>query len=103
MPPMHDVQLMSRFQFVSLLAIHSKSDRPICSSGGVEDWIVNCRCGTRDDDGERMVDCDVCQEWSHTRCAGYPDNAPLPDTFVCPKCAKSSARRSKKDKSLGAA
>jgi hypothetical protein len=23
--------------------------------GGLEQWVVGCACGTRDDDGERMV------------------------------------------------
>ena len=27
-------------------------------AGGVEDWVVACVCGTRDDDGERMMLCD---------------------------------------------
>ncbi|KAL0409061.1 UNVERIFIED_CONTAM: PHD finger protein MALE STERILITY 1 [Sesamum radiatum] len=31
---------------------------------------VDCICGAKDDDdGERMVSCDVCQVWQHTRCA----------------------------------
>jgi hypothetical protein len=27
-------------------------------------------CGTQDDDGERMIACDVCGIWMHTRCSG---------------------------------
>lgn len=26
---------------------------------GAENWTVRCRCGARDDDGERMVACDI--------------------------------------------
>ena len=55
-------------------------------AGGMEEWHVNCMCGTRDDDGERMIACDGCGEWSHTRCAGYADTLPSPDHFVCSRC-----------------
>lgn len=58
-----------------------------CNAGGFEDWVVSCRCGTRIDDGERMVACDVCGVWMHTRCHGMPDSEPIPEEFVCTKCA----------------
>jgi len=58
------------------------------TAGGYEDWVVSCRCGTHVDDGERMVACDVCGVWMHTRCQGMPDPHPLPDEFVCSKCVK---------------
>ncbi|KAK1288951.1 PHD finger protein [Acorus calamus] len=35
---------------------------------GVENWIVDCYCGAKDDDGERMLTCDTCGVWRHTRC-----------------------------------
>ncbi|EIE21728.1 hypothetical protein COCSUDRAFT_47922 [Coccomyxa subellipsoidea C-169] len=57
-------------------------------AGGVEEWQVACSCGTRDDDGERMIACDGCCEWSHTRCAGFADALPSPDHFLCPRCAR---------------
>eukprot|EP00955_Chlamydomonas_euryale_P095256 364926-Chlamydomonas_euryale.AAC.5 len=44
-------------------------------------------CGTTDDDGERMVACDQCGIWKHTRCCGISDDEDIPDTFVCAKCA----------------
>ena len=53
--------------------------------------MVACSCGTCDDDGERMSACDSCGQWSHTRCAGYPDDDPLPERFVCPQCSRGSA------------
>ena len=37
---------------------------------GTETWIVDCVCGTKDDDGERMLACDNCSIWQHTRCVG---------------------------------
>nr|XP_043630887.1 PHD finger protein At1g33420 [Erigeron canadensis] len=53
---------------------------------GVEEWIMDCSCGARDDDGERMIDCDVCGSWQHTRCAGILDSTMVPVKFVCYKC-----------------
>ncbi|CAH9095911.1 unnamed protein product [Cuscuta epithymum] len=49
--------------------------------------FVDCPCGTRDeDDGERMVCCDICDVWQHTRCVHIPKNQPIPNIFVCTKC-----------------
>lgn len=60
--------------------------------GGEEDWVVHCSCGTRDDDGERMVACERCSKWSHTRCIGVHDELPPPDGFVCPPCRRAGGR-----------
>jgi hypothetical protein len=61
-------------------------------AGGPEDWIVACSCGTRDDDGEAMLSCDVCGVWWHTRCARAPtedgEESASIATWVCPSCAK---------------
>ena len=54
-------------------------------AGGPEDWIVACSCGTRDDDGEAMVACDICGVWYHTRCVKVPDECP---SYVCSFCEK---------------
>ena len=43
-------------------------------------------CGVRDDDGERMVACDACGLWGHTRCGGVPDEEDPPPGYVCPAC-----------------
>ncbi|RAL47878.1 hypothetical protein DM860_011463 [Cuscuta australis] len=49
--------------------------------------VVDCPCGTRDeDDGERMVCCDICEVWQHTRCVHIPNNQSIPDIFLCAKC-----------------
>ncbi|XP_024528151.1 PHD finger protein MALE MEIOCYTE DEATH 1-like [Selaginella moellendorffii] len=53
---------------------------------GVDDWVVNCRCGARDDDGERMAACDSCGVWSHTRCAHIRDGDDVPEQFFCGGC-----------------
>ncbi|KAH9287631.1 hypothetical protein KI387_031748, partial [Taxus chinensis] len=33
---------------------------------GTQVWTVDCSCGTREDDGELMIQCDKCQVWQHT-------------------------------------
>jgi hypothetical protein len=53
---------------------------------GLERWTVECNCGAKDDDGERMMACDMCGVWRHTRCFGIPDTAPVPARFVCSRC-----------------
>lgn len=54
-------------------------------AGGPEDWVVNCPCGTRDDDGEAMVSCDACEIWMHTRCVNVPDDT---HGWLCKSCEK---------------
>lgn len=58
--------------------------------GGDENWKVKCECGAEDDDGERMVACDICEVWQHTRCHGIQDSEIVPLLFVCPGCCTSS-------------
>ncbi|XP_020244987.1 PHD finger protein At1g33420-like [Asparagus officinalis] len=53
---------------------------------GVENWEVDCICGAKDDDGERMLECDSCGIWQHTRCNGIKDHKDAPKTFFCIKC-----------------
>ncbi|MCD9559567.1 hypothetical protein HAX54_017617 [Datura stramonium] len=36
-------------------------DSELKNEGGSDNWTVKCRCGARDDDGERMVSCDICR------------------------------------------
>ncbi|KAI3824318.1 hypothetical protein L1987_05773 [Smallanthus sonchifolius] len=57
--------------------------------GGADNWVVNCKCGARDDDGERMVACDLCEVWQHTRCSGIDDGEVVPPLFVCYRCCDS--------------
>ncbi|KAL1803478.1 hypothetical protein DCAR_0935177 [Daucus carota subsp. sativus] len=54
--------------------------------GGPDDGKVDCVCGTRSDDGERMVACDGCHVWQHTRCRGIDDDESSPALFLCYKC-----------------
>ncbi|KAL5567434.1 hypothetical protein UlMin_030598 [Ulmus minor] len=53
---------------------------------GLERWTVDCKCGATDDDGERMLACDVCGVWQHTRCSGISDSEAVPARFVCRTC-----------------
>lgn len=53
---------------------------------GIERWTVSCICGAKDDDGERMLACDVCEVWQHTRCSGINDSDAVPAKFVCYRC-----------------
>ncbi|PIA17693.1 hypothetical protein COEREDRAFT_85961 [Coemansia reversa NRRL 1564] len=56
------------------------------SSGGTsDDGVVRCVCGERND-GELMIQCEVCQVWQHTLCMGIRDAAHIPDDYYCEKC-----------------
>ncbi|KAF1002587.1 hypothetical protein AG4045_005157 [Apium graveolens] len=59
--------------------------------GGADNWTVKCKCGTRDDGGERMVACDICEVWQHTRCIGIDDFNTMPPLFVCDSCCAALA------------
>ncbi|CAL0316676.1 unnamed protein product [Lupinus luteus] len=59
---------------------------------GLERWTVDCSCGAKDDDGERMLACDICGVWRHTRCSDIRDIDPVPARFVCPKCLNSDSK-----------
>ncbi|MQM08469.1 hypothetical protein Taro_041326 [Colocasia esculenta] len=50
------------------------------------DRAVDCRCGVKEEDGERMVGCDICGVWQHTRCAGRADGEGLLAFFICGQC-----------------
>nr|GLL32329.1 PHD finger protein MALE MEIOCYTE DEATH 1-like [Ipomoea trifida] len=53
---------------------------------GSQNSKVKCVCGTKEDDGERMVECDACQAWQHTRCCGIDDDEDAPSVFLCGTC-----------------
>ncbi|MCL7024433.1 hypothetical protein MKW94_024072 [Papaver nudicaule] len=65
---------------------HEGSDQ-LKYQGGAETWTVNCSCGAKDDDGERMVACDICSSWQHTRCSGIDDVDPVLGSFLCVDCS----------------
>lgn len=58
-------------------------------------WRVDCSCGARDDDGERMVACDMCEVWQHTICEGIDDSDVVPPLFLCGRCRYALQQSSK--------
>ncbi|PON43397.1 Autoimmune regulator [Parasponia andersonii] len=74
----------------SSLGVESKGSEVVLRrQGGSDTWMVRCDCGARDDDGERMVACDICEVWQHTRCCGIDDAETVPPLFVCSACCVS--------------
>lgn len=59
---------------------------------GLERWTVDCFCGAKDDDGERMLACDACGVWQHTRCSRIPDSDAVPSKFRCHRCVHGGAQ-----------
>ncbi|KAJ4835482.1 hypothetical protein Tsubulata_029623 [Turnera subulata] len=60
---------------------------------GMENWIVDCLCGAKDDDGETMLACDTCGVWQHTRCADIENSDATLKKFECFKCISSHIKR----------
>ncbi|XP_071928005.1 PHD finger protein MALE STERILITY 1-like [Coffea arabica] len=48
--------------------------------------VVDCICGTKIDDGERMVSCDICEVRQHTRCVHVSNIEEIPTIFLCNSC-----------------
>ncbi|XP_061359413.1 PHD finger protein At1g33420-like [Gastrolobium bilobum] len=69
---------------------------------GTEAWKVDCTCGAKDDDGERMLECETCGVWQHTRCAGIDNSDAMPSKFVCTRCVKSYREETNKPCKLNA-
>ncbi|CAD5314376.1 unnamed protein product [Arabidopsis thaliana] len=65
---------------------------------GVDNWKVDCKCGTKDDDGERMLACDGCGVWHHTRCIGINNADALPSKFHCFRCIELYSKKPKQSK-----
>jgi hypothetical protein len=64
--------------------------------GGLDQWTVRCECGTTDDDGERMIACDACEVWMHTRCVGISDAQGTPRRWTCRDCEEEARREAAK-------
>ncbi|GKV23126.1 hypothetical protein SLEP1_g32896 [Rubroshorea leprosula] len=69
-----------------IICLGSKKERGILTEGGEGNQMVDCPCGAKDDDGERLVLCDVCEVWQHSRCVGIPNNKEIPPIFLCKRC-----------------
>lgn len=60
-----------------------------------ETWMFRCPCGIAEEnynDGKAMVQCCVCEDWSHIDCTGYdPDKG---GDFICGWCKQKRKRDS---------
>jgi hypothetical protein len=66
-------------------------ENPLRCQAGVENSTVRCICGTEDDDGERMVACDICDVWQHTHCLGIEDIEAILPRYICRGCKVSTS------------
>ncbi|WCJ33681.1 RING/FYVE/PHD zinc finger superfamily protein [Euphorbia peplus] len=64
----------------------SSSVNELIYENGLSNRVIDCSCGTKDDDGERMVSCDICEVWQHTRCVRIPNHQEVPHIFLCNRC-----------------
>ncbi|KAF4036219.1 Pleckstrin homology domain-containing proteinD [Phytophthora infestans] len=68
-------------------------------------WMFDCVCDIRrqlnHDDGQRMVECESCETWQHTKCVGIPMTEEPADDYRCPRCVKKARRRKSGSKSSG--
>ncbi|XP_042490006.1 PHD finger protein PERSISTENT TAPETAL CELL 1 [Macadamia integrifolia] len=54
--------------------------------GSIDNHVMDCPCGAKEDDGERMISCDICEVWQHTRCVRIGNNEDVPHIFLCSRC-----------------
>lgn len=90
---------MSLAESCSVLTVRGHGidlESKLMCQGGCDTWMVRCICRARDDDGERMISCDVCEVWQHTRCCGIDDSDTLPPLFVCSNCCEEFAEQQRK-------
>ncbi|KAJ8768402.1 hypothetical protein K2173_021555 [Erythroxylum novogranatense] len=80
------VEVGRKFLFQASKSEGSVMSDELIYEGSVDDKVVNCACGTVKDDGERMVSCDICEVWQHTRCVRIPNNQEVPRIFLCNRC-----------------
>ncbi|KAE8697186.1 Detected protein of unknown function [Hibiscus syriacus] len=78
--------IMDKFVVTEIDNLDEMEDKDVMF-GALES--VRCQCGARDDDGERMIACDIHELWQHTRCCGIEDSEAVPPLFVCPECCTS--------------
>lgn len=85
-----EIKVMGSCSSSRSLGVNSKGfEEQLRRQGGCDMWQVRCECGAQDDDGERMVACDICEVWQHTRCCGIADAEKVPPLFVCSACCGS--------------
>lgn len=57
---------------------------------------MKCVCRASVDDGARMISCDVCEVWQHTRCYDIDGSDTLSPLFVCLNCCEEFAEQQRK-------
>lgn len=50
-----------------------------------EEWTVDCPCGVKTDDGQPMIECEVCNVWAHIRCIGEGKDV---QNYTCASCSQ---------------
>ncbi|KAJ1977482.1 Histone deacetylase complex subunit, partial [Dimargaris xerosporica] len=48
--------------------------------------VTRCVCGGKQDDGQFMIQCDICKVWQHGECVNLPDQTHCPDSYYCEQC-----------------
>ena len=81
-----------RLHLVKILEAKSLSAFPVVKTRRVVERIskieqcdVYCLCRLPDN-GEKMISCDLCDEWFHLTCVKLVE--PVPDTWYCNNCSK---------------
>ncbi|KAG0485237.1 hypothetical protein HPP92_009316 [Vanilla planifolia] len=64
-----------------------ETKRRLCA-GGNGDEVVECLCGAKEDDGELMLSCDICEVLQHARCARVPNAEEFAGVFLCGQCER---------------
>ncbi|KAF8814347.1 hypothetical protein BYT27DRAFT_7130055 [Phlegmacium glaucopus] len=57
---------------------------PVCKEVVKDAEILNCLCGSNDDESKPTVQCSTCFEWHHRLCVGFSDVEHR--KFVCERC-----------------
>ena len=79
-------QLIDRLGSILLPSPKSASTRPSRSQSNPDSSVVNCICGVKQNDGNPMVLCSVCDEWSHLTCYKLSESDTKKLKFKCKSC-----------------
>jgi PHD-finger len=77
------------------LALATAAAMDVDSDAANDDGL--CPCGEPDSEGETYIQCEQCQQWVHTRCAGLPPDTTAEDwrCDVCTGVSSGTGRRKK--------
>ncbi|KAF5197390.1 Phd finger protein male sterility [Thalictrum thalictroides] len=48
--------------------------------------VVDCPCGAKEDDGEKLIKCDICEARQQNQCASINNTEDVPHIFLCSRC-----------------